>query len=125
MNIDEQLKYKYLISIEGHDKASDINWKLNSNSLVFMARPKKVSWLMEDKLFPGYHYILLKNDYSDIEEKLEWCNNNPEKCKQIVKNANKYMEQFMDIDRETRIENEVIKRYFENYTPCCNKNTHQ
>lgn len=61
-----------------------------------MAKPRCTSWLMETTLVPNYHYILLKDDFSDLENKLKWCNNNQEKCAQIIKNANKFMSQFSD-----------------------------
>ena len=56
MSIEAMLQYKYIVSIEGNDKDSGINWKLNSNSLVFMAKPTCISWLMEDKLLPNVLY---------------------------------------------------------------------
>ena len=59
-NISKFLQYKYILSIEGNDKDSGLNWKLNSNSLVLMAKPRVTSWLMETKLIPNYHYILPK-----------------------------------------------------------------
>ena len=34
----EFLKYKYILSVEGNDKDSGINWNLNSNSVVLMFR---------------------------------------------------------------------------------------
>jgi len=110
---EEFLKYKYIISVEGNDKDSGINWKLNSNSLVLMPRPRVTSWLMETTLIPNFHYVLLKDDFSDLAEKLEWCNNNQDECKQIIKNANHFMSQFADAKREEELEEEVIRRYFE------------
>lgn len=111
--ISEFLRHKYILSIEGNDKDSGINWKLNSNSLVLMPKPKVFSWLMEDKLIPGHHYIQIKDDFSDIEEKLNWCKQNDEKCQLIIKNANRYMEQFKNEALEEEIENRVIALYFE------------
>jgi len=46
------VKYKYILSIEGNDVASGLKWQLYSNSVVFMRKPKIVSWAMEDKLIP-------------------------------------------------------------------------
>jgi hypothetical protein len=112
-NIDTFLKYKYILSVEGNDKDSGIQWKLNSNSLVFMAKPTKFSWLMEDKLIPNYHYILVKDDFSDIFEKYQWCEANTESCLQIIKNANLYMSMFSDIQKEEWIEKQVLKEYFQ------------
>ena len=112
MCVTDLLKYKYVLMVEGNDKASGLNWALASNSLVFMAKPTKFSWLMEDKLIPNVHYILVKNDFSDLLEKVQWCNKNPEKCKQIVKKANEYMKSFMNLKNEEWLQLEVLKHYF-------------
>lgn len=110
----EFLKHKYLLSVEGNDKDSGLNWKLNSNSLVLMAKPRCQSWLMESKLIPGFHYVLLKDDFSDLDEKIIWCNNHKNECKQIIKNANNYMKQFSNNTIETMIEETLITSYFNN-----------
>jgi len=39
-------------------------------------------------------------------------NNNQLKCKEIIKNANAYMSQFKDNEREEILEKEVISKYF-------------
>ena len=106
------LKYKYILSIPGNDKDSGLNWKLNSNSVVLMPRPQITSWLMESTLIPNYHYILLKDDFSDLEIKLDWCNNNQDECIQIVKNANNFMDQFKNKEKEEQLEIDVINTYF-------------
>jgi hypothetical protein len=106
------LQYKYIISVEGNDKDSGLNWKLNSNSLVLMPKPLVTSWLMETTLIPNHHYVLLNGDFSDLEEKLIWCTNNQSKCKEIIKNANLYMSQFKDYKKEQELELCVINKYF-------------
>ena len=40
-----------------------LKWQLASNSVVFMARPSVVSFLMEDELVPYVHYIPVKVSY--------------------------------------------------------------
>lgn len=115
MSIKEMLNYKYIISVEGNDKDSGINWKLNSNSLVLMPKPTVSSWLMETTLIPNYHYILLQDDFSDLEEKFIWCENNQDKCKKIINNANKYMEQFKNEKQEKYIEKCVIEKVLNFY----------
>lgn len=111
-DINHFLKFKYILSIEGNDKDSGLNWKLNSNSLVFMAKPRVTTWLMETTLIPNKHYILLNDDFSDLQEKLEWCNNNQDQCIEIIKNANEFMKQFSDNKMEQNLEIEVLNRYF-------------
>ena len=109
----EMLKYKYIISVEGNDKDSGLNWKLNSNSLVFMPKPTVTSWLMETLLVPNYHYIELKDDFSDLLEKYKWCENNQDKCIEIIKNANVFMSMFNNKEQEEKLEQDVIHNYFE------------
>ena len=112
-DIKKFLEYKYILSIEGNDKDSGLNWKLNSNSVVFMARPRVTTWLMETTLIPNKHYILLKDDFSDLHEKLLWCNNNQDKCIKIVENANTFMKQFNNISNEEQLEIDVLNKYFD------------
>ena len=78
-----------------------------------MPKPTITSWLMETTLIPNYHYMLLKDDYSDLEEKLHWCNNNQDKCTQIIRNANFFMDQFNNEIVESYIEDKVLSKYFD------------
>ncbi len=107
------LTNKYLLSIEGNDKDSGLNWKLNSNSLVLMPKPRVTTWLMETNLIPNFHYLLLNDDFSDLHEKYIWCNNNQQKCKDIINNANLYMKQFENKRIEEQLQTDVINKYFE------------
>jgi len=111
--ISEFLKHKYILSVEGNDKDSGLNWKLNSNSLVFMAKPRSSSWLMEDKLIPNIHYIQVTDDFSDLQEKITWCETNQGLCKSIITNANEFMKQFADEKTELAIERRVLELYFD------------
>lgn len=107
------LHYKYVISVHGNDADIDLSWKLASNSVVLMAKPQYFTWFMEDLLIPGYHYVLLKDDFSDLREKLDWCKANQDKCKEIIEHAHQYMNIFRNINVERDIEREVLKLYFE------------
>ena len=70
LNISEQLQYKFILSIEGNDVASNLKWIMSSNSLAVMPKPKFESWFMEGLLIPDYHFVEIKRDYSDLEENL-------------------------------------------------------
>jgi len=113
MTILEQLKYKYILSIEGNDVASGLKWQLYSNSVVFMRKPRIISWAMEDKLIPYTHYIPVKDDFSDLISQMEFAEKNQELCKKIINNANKFISQFLDPKKEELIQFIVIKRYLE------------
>lgn len=111
LSIKEQLQSKFLISIEGNDVATNLKWILYSNSVVIMPKPTVCSWIMEDKLISGTHYIEIKSDYSDLEEKYKWCLNNLEECKKIAENGKKYIEQFLNQENEIKITNKIIEIY--------------
>lgn len=114
VDIKTLLQYKFLISIEGNDVSTNLKWILLSNSVVFQPIPKKCSWFMEDMLIPFTHFIPLKDDFSDLEDKLQWAMNHLDKCEQIAKNATDYMNIFLDEENEKYVTNEVIKNYINN-----------
>ena len=114
LKIEEQLKFKFIISCEGNDVASGLKWQLYSNSVVLMTKPTTESWAMENLLQPYLHYVPLANDFSDLEEKYKWCLNNEKKCIEISNNATKFIEQFLDEDKEMKIRIGIMERYFNN-----------
>ncbi|MCZ2723259.1 glycosyl transferase family 90 [Marinomonas sp. 15G1-11] len=113
LSIEQQLDYKYIISVEGKDVATNLKWIMSSNSLCFMRRPRFETWYMEGRLIPNVHYVLLDDDFSDLEEKIQYYNDHPELAEAIIKNAQAYTEQFKNIEREHKINLLVAKKYFE------------
>jgi len=110
MNLQQLLDYKYIISIDGNDKSSSLNWILFSNSVPVMCKPKFHSWLCEKWLEPDVHYVCVKDDFSDLQEKIEWCKDNDRECEQIAKNGQEFMiENFTDVEAAKTIERELIK----------------
>ena len=112
MTIDEQLESKFILSIEGNDVATNTKWIMSSNSLCFMTKPKFETWFMEGELQPNYHYVLVEDDYSDLEEKVQHYIDNPTEAKYIISNANKYTEQFLDKKSEDWLNLKVLETYF-------------
>lgn len=68
-----------------------------------MLRPKYETWFMEGRLKGDYHYIEIDSNYSNLEEKLNFYIKNPSKAENIIFNANKFVEQFLDKEREDLI----------------------
>lgn len=113
ISIKQQLKYKYIMAIEGNDVASNLKWIMSSNSIAVMPRPKYETWFMEGTLIPNHHYIEIKDDFSDLIEKVNYYEHHPEKAKAIIKNANEYVKPFKDKKREKLLGILVMKKYFE------------
>lgn len=96
--------------------ASGLKWQLFSNSVIIMRVACRVSWAMEDKLVPYKHYVPVDSSMSNLETVLDWCGENDDVCCEIARNGKKYIEQFLDLDREDRLEKEIIERYAQNVT---------
>ena len=112
MTINEQLHYKFILCLEGNDVASNLKWVMSSNSIAVMPKPKFETWFMEGILVADHHYILIKDDYSDLEEKLNFYIENPKKASSIIENAHKHVSQFQDQQTEDLLSLMVIDKYF-------------
>lgn len=112
LSIDEQRQYRFILSLEGNDVATNLKWIMASDSLCFMPRPRYETWFGEGLLKPGKHYVLLRDDYADLEEKLRYYRDNSAAACKIIANANQYLRQFTDYKKERLITLLVIQRYF-------------
>ncbi|SDL54630.1 Glycosyl transferase family 90 [Modicisalibacter muralis] len=113
LSIREQLRNKFVLSLEGKDVATNLKWIMSSNSLCFMPKPRFETWFMEGQLMPSKHYVPLKEDCSDIEEKMDYYSANTDEALEIIKNANRHVEQFKNKRRERLISLLVLRKYFE------------
>ena len=112
MAIAAHLEYKFILSLEGNDVATNLKWIMSSNSIAVMPKPKNETWFMEGKLIANHHYILIKDDYSDLEERLNYYIAHEKESKAIIKNANEFTKQFLDKRKEDLISLMVLKKYF-------------
>ncbi|NJB82906.1 glycosyl transferase family 90 [Wenyingzhuangia aestuarii] len=113
LSIKEHLKYKFILSLEGNDVATNLKWIMSSNSIAVMPMPKYETWFMEGTLLPNYHFICIKDDYSDLEEQLTYYINNKKEALKIIENANKYVKQFRNRKLEKAIAFGVADKYFD------------
>lgn len=113
ITINEHLNYKFILCLEGNDVASNLKWVMSSNSLAIMPKPKYETWFMEGTLRPDFHYVEIKEDYSDLGERLEYYVKHPEHAQRIVTNANEYVNQFRNKRREELLSLLVLEKYFE------------
>lgn len=112
MSIPEQLQYKYIFVIEGNDVATNLKWAMSSHSLVLATSFNYETWFMEGKLKAGIHYVALKPDYSDLEEKMDYYSQHRKAAEKITQNARDYVSQFQHPKREKLIAYLVLKKYF-------------
>jgi len=54
-----------------------------TNSVILRVKSDFVHWC-DSELKPGVHYVEIKEDLSDLREKLDWCKSHDAECKQIA-----------------------------------------
>ena len=113
MSIKEQLDYKFILCIEGNDVASNLKWVMSSNSLCFMTKPKNETWYMEGRLQPGVHYVELREDYSDLEEKVAYYSDHIDEAQAIIERSHDYVRQFTHKTTEDLVSLLVLEKYFQ------------
>ncbi len=112
ISINDHLKYKFILCQEGNDVASNLKWVMSSNSLAVMPPPKYETWFMEGTLRPNVHYVAIKEDYSDLEERLRYYLEHESEALEIVRNANAYVRKFRNSKLEKALGVLVLDRYF-------------
>lgn len=112
ISIYGHLAFKYVLALEGNDVASNLKWIMSSNSIAIMPKPTCETWFMEGALKPNYHYIEVKPDLSDMEEKMDYYTSHPDEAQAIIDHAHEYVEQFKDKKREEIISLLVLDKYF-------------
>lgn len=99
---------KYVLTLPGNDVPTSLRNDLLSGCVILMPRPFwENDWFYG--LTPGLHYIPLRADLADLEERLEWCRNNDAHCREVAAAARAFaLERF-----EPAIEFAVQKRIAE------------
>ncbi|MBY0382828.1 MAG: lipopolysaccharide biosynthesis protein [Xanthobacteraceae bacterium] len=113
MSMQDQLSYRYMLSIEGYDVATNLKTVLASQSLCLMPPPTCETWFMEGRLVPGLHYVELRKDFADLEEKIDYYDRHEAEAEAIVATANRHVAQFANRADEDLIAILVLQKYFE------------
>ena len=113
LTIAEQLRYRYILSLEGNDVATNLKWIMASNSVALAPRLEFETWFMEGRLVPGTHFVEIRPDLADLDDRIAWCEANPEAVQGIVANAQAWVRQFRDPRREAQVAALVLQKYAE------------
>ncbi len=113
MSIRDQLRYKFILCIEGNDVATNLKWAMSSNSLCMIPKMVFETWFMEGTLEAGKHYVELDDKYSDLDQNIRYYSKHTDEAEEIIANAHEHVAQFMTREREDIISLLVLKKYFE------------
>jgi hypothetical protein len=107
-----QMANRYFVSIEGNDVATSLKWSMASNMLVMSPALRFETWFMEGRLEPGRHFVLLRDDLADLEEKVAHYDAHPAEAEAIIAEAHRWIDRFADPRKERLIAARVLERYF-------------
>ncbi len=108
----DNFNYRFILCLEGNDVASALQWVMASNCVPVMPKPTVEGWLMHSRLLDGVHYIMIADDFSDLDEKMRYYLGNPDKAAEIARNSRIWAEQFLDTKREKIISHLTLMKYF-------------
>lgn len=85
VSIQEQMKYKALVYIDGNSVASNATWIFASGAVPIMVGD--YDFWFKHMLEPWKHYIPVKRDLSDLVQNIDWIWENDEAARRIAENA--------------------------------------
>ena len=84
INRKDMINYKYILDIDGNASTWDATaWKLNSGSVILKSESAWFQWFYGEYQ-PWMHYVPVAEDFSDIQEKFNWCESNQDACQAMV-----------------------------------------
>ncbi|KAJ3265582.1 F-actin-capping protein subunit alpha [Chytriomyces hyalinus] len=91
VSFEQMLNFKYLIVLDGNTWPGRLQAYLATNSVILYNGifTDFFNW----RLVPMVHYVPVKLDYSDLEERLLWLMTHDEEARQIVENAQRLMKE--------------------------------
>jgi hypothetical protein len=101
ISLPEHCRYKYLIDIQGEGYSGRVKILLFSGRPLFLVDRQWHEYFYKD-IKPYTHYIPVKEDLSDLIEKLDWADHHREEVLGIAKNAQDYA--INNLTREKAVE---------------------
>ena len=80
----DMIGYKYILDIDGFSSTWDATaWKLNSGSVILKSDSVWTQWF-HNEYQPWVHYVPVADDFSDIQEKYQWCETHQNECEAMI-----------------------------------------
>lgn len=96
IQIKKHLQYKYQLLLDGNSCAyGRAYWQLFSECPIFKQESPYVQWYYGN-LKPFEHYIPLRQDISDLIEKIQWAKTHDREVQQIAQNAYKFAQDHLN-----------------------------
>lgn len=99
--------YKYILVLPGNDVASNFYWVMNSGSLG-LVMGCEFETFASGHFRPWEHYVPFRRDLRDFRRNLNWCENHPEECQQMIARASEVCRMLADGDLRQTILGQVV-----------------
>lgn len=110
----DQLACRYLVSISGTDVASSFGWQISTNSVILRETyPWEV--FFDCHFHPWKHYVPIDPDFSDVIQKIEWCENHLEECQRMIDLRHELIPLLLDESIRREALRRVVARYSDFY----------
>ena len=109
LDMDEQKMYKYILVTPGNCYPTSLYWSMLSNSVVFLL---DTEWetILDCNLKPWVHYVPVK-DYTDLAEKFEDLQKNPEKAIEIIESAHEFLKPYKNCELRDKLDYLTLSYY--------------
>jgi hypothetical protein len=114
VNMEDQLKYKYIFNIEGNAQAYRYATEFRKQAVILNVESDYHMWF-EPLLKENKNIVTIKGNYSNLEEKLQYLRENDDIAKKIANNGYKFSKKYINKD--------MIATYWFYYMLNVNKNT--
>ena len=114
--MNEQFQYRYLIYVEGHCAACRLGMMLSSGSVILRVESKCIApelWFT-NLLEENVHYISIREDLTDLEEKINFLEENLEYAQKIANNARIFYDTYLTHENLINYVGSVINISIEN-----------
>ena len=111
---EAQLAHRYQIAIAGNDVASSFGWQIATNCVI-LRESHSYEAFFEGHFAPGEHYVPIAADFSDVSEKIAWCEANLDACQAMVEKRHELVGFLLEQRTRRKALRRVVKRYEEFY----------
>ncbi|KAJ3069362.1 capsule-associated protein CAP1 [Podochytrium sp. JEL0797] len=92
VSFENTREFKYLLVVDGNSWPSRLQAYLQTNSVVLYAGV--FTDFYNSALVPFVHYVPVKMDFSDLEQKMDWLMKNDDEARRINENAKRFMQRW-------------------------------
>ena len=110
MSLEEKMKYKYILNLDGHVSAYRLGHELSLGSVVLIPDSKYYLWFSK-LLIPYVHFVPVKSHLEDLIEKINWCIKNDSKCKEIALNSRAFFEKYLSKEGQLNYMQRVLNSF--------------